>query len=468
MSSRSRARSKRPALPVLLALALLAMAALMGGSSRADTVSLLLLRPASVALLAWAVLGLRRDERAGFGDWLVLGAATVALLLIHLLPLPPGLWQALPGRELVVAIDRTTGHSPWRPLSLDPQLTRNAIWSLAAPAAALLLALRADRAGERTIFLGVLAVGLVSGLVGLIQFASGPDSPLYWYRITNPGSAVGLLANRNHAGVLLACQFPLLAAYVVTGTHDRSRQMRLIGAAAIAAAIVPMILTTGSRAGLIAGVIGLAGAALILRPHLDTLSPSGRAPTRNRLLIGGLVVAFLLFCAIYIGLNQGNSVDRIVGGADSQTELRWPIWRATLTAAKDMFPWGSGFGGFSSVFDIYEPDAILGPSYVNHAHNDYLEILLDGGIPGVILLAAALALIARDAWRVWRRRANDASVILGRAAAIALAQLLLASAFDYPLRAPLMAVFAAFLVFWLRRGALGTLSADSPTAPHTR
>ena len=98
------------------------------------------------------------------------------------------------------------------------------------------------------------------------------------------------------------------------------------------------------------------------------------------------------------------------------------------------------------------------------------EILLGGGIPGVLLLMAALWLIARDGWRVWRTTASDSAVVMGRAAFIALVQLSLASAFDYPLRTSLMAVFAAFLVFWLRRGALAAVpaSAGSRSAPNSR
>lgn len=459
-----------PPWPVVVAIALLALVALTGGGARADIVSLLVLRPLSVLAAGWAVFRVTRTDRAGFGDWLVLAASTVALLLIHLVPLPPAIWQALPGRELLVAIDKATLHpDAWRPLSLAPEMTRNALWSLAAPLAALFLAMRADRAGRRKLLAAIILTGLVSGVLGVIQFASGPDSPFYLYRISNFGSAVGLFANRNHAAVFLACQFPLLAAYALSG-EERKRRARLIGAVAMAAALVPMILTTGSRAGLITGVIGLAGALLIVRPPFAQLLSAPAGGRSRRLLIGAAAIAFVVFCGIFIGLNQGNSVDRLLGGADSQTELRWPIWRATMTAVSDVFPWGSGFGGFPYVFQIFEPDAMLGPTYVNHAHNDFLEIALDGGIPGIILLAAALWLVARDAWRVWRARRSGTRILIARAASFALAQLIIASMFDYPLRTPLLAVVAAILVVLLRRGAIAAreVSAGSPYAPRSR
>lgn len=464
-----------PAPPVLAAIALLVLVALLGGGARGDIYSLVVLRPLTVLIAGWALLTLNRHERAGFGDWLLLAASVILLVLVHLVPLPPSIWRALPGREVIVAVDAAAGlGDPWRPLSMAPELTRNALWSLAAPLAALVLAVRGGSAGERTMLSAVLLAGLVSGVLGVIQFGSGPSSPLYLYRISNFGSAVGLFANRNHAGVFLACLFPLLAAFVVAGLEERGRRARLIGALAMAAALVPMILTTGSRAGLITGVVGLVGAALIARPYLAAPSRrAGRMP--RRALYVGLAIAFLAFCAVFIGLNQGNSVDRLIGGPDAQTELRWPIWRVTLDSAWQMFPWGSGIGGFTPVFALHEPDAMLGPSYVNHAHNDFLEVLLDGGIAGILLLAAALVLLARDGWRVWRRPAGGARAVLARAASVALVQLIVASLFDYPLRTPLLAVIGATLLVWLRRGALATtgsslseISADPPYASRSR
>jgi O-antigen ligase len=443
----------------------------MGGGARADILSLLVLRPLTVALAAWALVGLRRRDVAGFGSWLILAACVVAVPLLQLVPLPPAVWQALPGRELITAIYLETGQDhPWRPFTLDPQMTRNALWSLAAPLAALALAIRGGSAGQRVMLRAVLIAGLTSGLLGVVQYASGTSSPLYFYRISNFGSAVGLFANRNHAGVFLACMFPLLAVFAVTGRDERKRRPRLIGAVAMAAALVPMIFTTGSRAGLITGAIGLVGAGLVARTRLGEVLSFERVPRSRRLLLALGGVGFLVFCAVFVGLNPGNSLDRLLGGPDSATELRWPIWRATLGVIIHVFPWGTGFGGFPQVFKIYEPDSLLGPVYINHAHNDFLEVTLDGGIAGVILLVAALGLIARDTWRVWRAAPSRSEIILARAASVALCQLVLASAFDYPLRTPLMAVVGVTLVVWLRRGTVpeAGVSADSPPSRHSR
>ena len=79
------------------------------------------------------------DSRAMAPVWL-----TVAILLpilIQLIPLPPGLWTALPGRETAAAVDMTIdGRLGWRPLSLDPEATRRAAAALFVPVSIMLVA----------------------------------------------------------------------------------------------------------------------------------------------------------------------------------------------------------------------------------------------------------------------------------------------------------------------------------------
>src|SRR3546814_14825252 len=54
------------------------------------------------------------------------------------------------------------------------------------------------------------------------------------------------------------------------------------------------------------------------------------------------------------------------------------------------FPAGAGFGGFDPIFRLHEPFRLLKPTYFNHAHNDFLEVVLDGGLPAALLLLVAI------------------------------------------------------------------------------
>jgi O-antigen ligase len=167
---------------------------------------------------------------------------------------------------------------------------------------------------------------------------------------------------------------------------------------------------------------------------------------------------------------------------DSTSEIRIQAFPTILRAAWDFFPVGSGIGSFVETYQLYEPDALLTPEYLNHAHDEYLEALLTAGLPGALLLMIGLAFAVCATLRLARARYGPnnqllrASVILGRAGLSALILLALSSATDYPLRVPAMALLAAVCAAWVVK-ALGEISAskdcrshDSATmaAPHYR
>ena len=82
---------------------------------------------------------------------------------------------------------------------------------------------------------------------------------------------------------------------------------------------------------------------------------------------------------------------------------------------------------------------------MNHAHNDYLELALETGLPGILLLIAFLAWWCWQAAAVWR---SPSSNHLAKAATIASAAIMAHSIVDYPLRtSAIAALFATCLVF---------------------
>src|SRR3546814_16949820 len=123
----------------------------------------------------------------------------------------------------------------------------------------------------------------MSGVLGLAQAIGPRDGPLYLYEITNNESAVGLFANRNRQAALLACLFPMLAVYASID-HPSAERMRLKFAlcASVALFFLPLLLVTGSRAGLVLGVIGLLAGALLYR-HTRRHQPKAWAQRSYRL-----------------------------------------------------------------------------------------------------------------------------------------------------------------------------------------
>jgi O-antigen ligase len=455
---------------------MLVVAAAFGGSARGDTASLIVLRPLAVVLAMIGIARLTRETTGRLAGPLMLLGAFAALILLHVVPLPPAVWSAMPGRDIVVEIDRAARlGSVWRSLTLDPWAGYNALFALSVPLAVLALGADLDQRGRQRMLATMIAIGLFSAVLGVFQFASGPNGPFYPYRISNNGSAIGLLANRNHQGVFLGTLFPLIAAYaaVVFGREARRRadgrftgDARRWGAAIVAAMIVPVVFATSSRAGVAATAIGISGAMLVAWPFYREAAHRARHSPRSqhrRAVVGrpwfkaamlGLgALGFVAFSIVAVGLAQGNAIDRLLAGDGAAPELRAPIWQATWNAVGAYFPVGSGAGSFVSAFQIHEPRALLTPLYVNHAHNDYLELLLEYGVLGPLLVAAAMLLVLSDGWTVWRADGTRASVSFARAASIALGQFAFGSLFDYPLRTPLLAAVAAGLVVLLRAGA---------------
>jgi hypothetical protein len=154
-----------------------------------------------------------------------------------------------------------------------------------------------------------------------------------------------------------------------------------------------------------------------------------------------LVGAFLILQFASLGILQRLETDI----AD---DLRWELTTATAGIAAKFQPFGSGIGTFDPIYRMFEEAERLRAVYANHAHNDYVELLLEGGVPAAILILAFFGWLAYSSLRVWRRpRSGHDSVIdisLPRAATIGAVLICLHSAVDYPLRTTTLSTLFAF------------------------
>lgn len=446
--------SPRARLIVLCAFLLIVF--LTGGSSRADMQPLIVLRPTSLLVLGYGLVTLSREHVRNFWALVAIMASAVALTVLHLVPIPPALWQALPGREAIAQIDHLSGlEGLWRPLTLDPQATRNALMALGTPGAVLILGIQLDWRQRETLLTLTLGLGALTAIWALLQIMGSPTGPLYLYDVTNYGHAVGLFANRNHQAVFLASLIPLIYCWVnlAHGSwKDLSSNKAKRSGIAIGCVLlfVPLILIAGSRAGLLTLVLSVCATAALIaavpRRRAQRWSALARfAPAMGGgAILGGLAV-------VTIGLGRDRAFERLLGSdpiADSRADLFPVVWRI----ATESFPWGTGVGSFDDVFRMYEPDTLLMPRYVNHAHNDLLEAFMTGGILGILILAVALSLFLVRAWSIAREgRKQIRTNILPAAALIALTVLFAASLVDYPLRVPAIASYLVLLALWTAR-----------------
>lgn len=439
--------------PFRVLVGFLVLLLLTGGSSRADEMTLVVLRPLSFLVLGYAAYTLRADQARAYRFLLWMAALIVALPVLHLTPLPPVIWGALPGRDLVAEIDRAAGlEGLWRPLTLHPAGTWNALWSLAVPLAVLLLAIQLNRAELRRLLIVVMALILASGLWSIVQMMTGLSGPAGLYRFTEGAAPAGFFGNRNHQAFALACLFPMLAAWLAGMVGNRpaspSRGKAIKGldtptvmAALVALLLVPLLLVSGSRGGLLVAILGMVSMPFILLR-------GGRKDLQfTRLVwlaVGACAVLALGLLTVYF--SRALAIDRLF--SDSQAEIRPAIAAATWQVAQHYAPVGAGMGSYVPVFMADEPYALLGPTYTNHAHNDWLELAQDGGVPALLLLLVVIGAVIRGFARQVMARSGDHNDPL-RAAALSMFVLLaLACTVDYPAHVPIVMAVMTIAAVW--------------------
>jgi O-antigen ligase len=428
---------------------------LTGGATRWDAQSLPVLRPLSVAFCAVAMLSLRL-EHIRQNKILFVGFASIfALGILHLVPLPPAMWQAMPGRQELAEIDRFSGVGVlWRSLTVTPMNGAHAVLSLFAPLVVLLLGVQLTRDELYRLLPLIIALGCLSGLVGLLQIINGANSALYIYRITNHGLAVGLFANRNHGAVMLACLFPMLAVYASyapsLAVDQRIRKLLSVG---IAMALLPLILISGSRSGMAAAAIGIVGAMLLytpLAPEVAKAQSKARSINWRFVILVGSALLCIGFLTYFF--SRAEAISRLLRPEGAEAG-RLEFWAVSLKAFWAYFPWGSGSGSFAEVYQRFEPDRLLSTNYLNRAHNDWLEMAVTFGLPGLALLAMSLIWFAIKTVQVWRfGERQKRSILYARLGSVTLLILVLASATDYPMRTPIIMCCAMIYCLWLTVG----------------
>jgi O-antigen ligase len=441
-----RGARRNPSWSFILLCVLLVTLLAAGGASRGDVPGQVIVRGVCWSLLAIAALLVARPTHPAGRPVLILLCAALALVLLQLVPLPPAVWQALPGRTLFVdAAVVADQPQPWRPWSLVPWATLNAASSLVVPFTTLLLVI-GMREDERPWLPGLVLVMIsVSTFVGLLQFSGVQvENPLI---NDSPGEVGGIFANRNHYALFVAIGCLLAPVWAFMG--GRKSHWRGPIALGLVPIFVLTILATGSRAGMILGVLGIVfGLVLTREPIKRTLSHYPRWAFSA--IAGGTVAVIALLVTLSILANRAISINRALE-LDAGQDMRSRGLPVVLTMIREYFPMGTGFGSFDPMFRLHEPFGLLKFTYFNHAHNDFLEIALNAGVPGLLVLSAALLWWMMASFRVWRTT-GETGQTLPRLGSLMLLFVVLASVFDYPARTPMIMAIVIIASFWLSSG----------------
>ena len=422
--------------------AYLVLALLLGGASRDNALRLAVLELAALPLLGMAALrlwdqGLWKAHRFALG----IAAACVAVPLLQLIPLPPGLWQALPGREQAALALEVAGLAPgWTPYSLTPDMTMRSLLALLPPLAVFLAVLAAPREGVKG--LGRLLLGLTAASLALaaVQLGSGSQA-FYPWAVTDPGDVVGFFANRNHLATLCLIALPFCALMMGRAMRRGPEARSTLGLWSLLGAVILVALVAiQSRMGVVLALPMLVASVLVGR------MAAGRGAGGPRLLAG--LAAGLIAVSAVAWYGSDALLARFYSDTADQRAEGWPV---AFEAAQAHLPGGAGMGAFDRVYRSVEPLEQVDETYFNRAHNDYLETWLEAGWAAIAILIAFLVWYDRRLAELWR--APGGRERAAPAAAAAILAVLAHSFVDYPLRTITIAVVFALCCALVERRA---------------
>jgi len=207
--------------------------------------------------------------------------------------------------------------------------------------------------------------------------------------------------------------------------HGQWQHWALTGCALV---LLIALVQADSRAGLL--LVGPAVAGVLIGTGILKLRTAGATPLSRAAMIVAMVV--ISVCG-YLALRWFQ--------LDMSEGARWPMALATKGLAIELWPLGAGMGSFVPWFEQAGPDALMLREYINHAHNEYVQWWLEGGLAALLVLAAVLVLLVLVFRALLRRRSNAS----GLSAWVSVMVLLAASLVDYPLRTAALMVFGACL-----------------------
>ncbi|HWR58964.1 MAG TPA: O-antigen ligase family protein [Thermodesulfovibrionales bacterium] len=235
-----------------------------------------------------------------------------------------------------------------------------------------------DEEGVTRVMKVLVVFGFVLGLFAVIQHATW-NGKIYW--IKKPFYAdvlpFGPFVNKNHYAGFMEMIIPLSLGLSL---RSRRNEKKLLFAFLGITMAVTLFFSL-SRAGMISFLAGMIVFSVLVL---------GRGMSRKKLIPVALFALIVAGYLLFLGISP--IIARFTPGEVS-TGNRISAWMGTLSAFRDYAFLGSGFGTFQYIFKIYQPDGLY--LYWAHAHNDYLQLLLELGIAGTIVVAVFLFVVLK-------------------------------------------------------------------------
>ena len=215
--------------------------------------------------------------------------------------------------------------------------------------------------------------GFIFAFFAILQSFLSPTKIYGLYEVEY-AKPFGSFVNRHNFAAFMEMSIAVPLGLLWTGAITRDK--RLIYLTAIGLMGIALILS-GSRGGLVSLL------AMIVFILILTNKSRGSEQAGLKIGLAVLLVGVIIGGAILIGGESSLTRFAETAVSDDITTNRTHIWNVTLQVIKNNLPFGAGIGAFAAAYTPY--DTLNGIERVEQAHNDYLQILADAGIVGLIL-----------------------------------------------------------------------------------
>lgn len=415
----------------------------------------LLIWVAAVGAYGWS--GASPQDRQPVRGLAIALAAIGGLIVVQLIPLPiawllrvsPATDAALRRTDLAYEAARAAGAAVWHPISIAPAQTLKGLAIFAALSVFLLGATAMmPRVHVSWLIRRLTALGLALGLFAIVQRATF-NGRLYWVfePINVASNSFGPFVNRNHFAGWMLMTGALAAGYLCSlllprqGRHRTFWRARLAEMSSaegsrtlfVACALTVMVLSlvwTMSRSGM---------AAFAVATALLSVRVFARFRGARRIA----VVAFLLVVVFFALSWRG--IDTVFDWYSRTNTLQWrfELWRDTMAIVRDFPLFGTGlntYGASTLLYPMSDPDW-----HAVEAHNDYVQILSEGGIVLALAVAAAAWQLARGIRAAFAQPEALTSSWMRVGATVGLVAIAIQELSDFSLQMPANAVLFAVL-----------------------
>jgi O-antigen ligase len=441
-----------------------------GGSARGDVESLSIIRPIAVLTLGCGLTGLTREQIRCFGGLFLIGFFWITTSILQVIPLPLSMLNKLAGHGNIPQIyDIAKIASSSGTYSLAPTQTWNSIWSAIIPLAALVLSVQLSFNEHKKLMMVILYIGIIDILLSLLQIFDGYSAEVLFYDNIDTGFPLGLFVNHNHHSTFLSSMLVFAASYPILGnsnplkrTPNKIHFYKNSVSYLIMFITAPLILLTGSRTGIAVEFLSILTSGFIIyklkKLHLNEVLRNSKGKLDGLNLVEKFMIKSKITTTIFLAslgilifytIRAGRAISIIrLTALNPIEDLRLKIIPTLFLMISRCWPFGSGFGAFKPVYRSFEATSILRPEIMNHAHNDWLEMLIMAGLPGFAISIALFVMICFRAHRTAISNIEHKYYIMNLAGFATILFFAIASITDYPLRVPSLACLIVFVSVW--------------------